>query len=108
MLTFSSNLSKKIIATRTHGVCCLLFFSSFFNGRTGTDVAERRASTVGRTLKVLKGCILQQQSVMRAHASGISQGAEGVDGNLSWSWRFSLWYGGGADDYRSVCRAVVA
>lgn len=54
-----------------------LFFSSFFYGRTGTDVAERRASTVGRTLKVLKGCILQQQSVMRARASGTSRGAEG-------------------------------
>lgn len=56
----------------------LLSVFSCFRGRTGTDVAERRASTVARTLKVLKGCILQQQSVMRARASGTSQGAEGM------------------------------
>lgn len=55
--------------------------SVFVSVRTGADVAERRASTVARTLKVLKGCILQQQSVMRARASGTSQGAEGMDGN---------------------------
>ena len=76
-----NNLLLASLAITCQSLLRRIWSARFSIGRTGADVAGKRASTVARTLKVLKGCILQQQSAMRARASGTSQSVEGTGGD---------------------------
>lgn len=109
MLVFSSNISKHYIATRSYGVCCLFFFLRFFMAGRGPTWRKDEPPPWAGLSRCSKGASCSSSpSCGRAHLGHLGVPKVGLDVNILWSWRFSLWYGGGADDYRSVCCAVVA